>query len=264
MSLEPPPKSQDGKGSKLDDELMVQHKKEESEEEEEISTEESDGADGGDLKESKYKLRIPEVVELSNNLQMDNSVYRQIQTFSDLVESQIAKLPIYFGEKRIVGYADPNPEELVSWALEQYIPWTEPLQSQPVQKVVLIFDVSGSMFKYLSVLFKVKAALSNYQTDFYAFSTFISNIQFCSDHANVFTGLGTSLDCILDLLEKLEPSVVYITTDGDWSLRKHRPPEGIERVCLKHKITIFQQGGMKINYLPNELINIVPISVITA
>jgi hypothetical protein len=262
-SIPPPPKKENGKGNQMDDQLMVQHKKGESDEEDQEIQDSSYHTRDSELKESKYKLRIPGILELADNLHIDPSVYNQIQSFNELVESQIAKLPIYFGEKRTIGYADPAPEELVSWALEQYVPWTEPIQSMPVQKVVLIFDVSGSMFKYLTILFKIKAVLADYLTEFYAFSTFVSGIQFASDHANVYTGLGTSLDCVLELLDKLEPSVVYITTDGDWSLSKKKPPEYLERLCHKHKITIFQQGNMKIPYLPHDLITVIPITTIS-
>ena len=225
------------------EQLMVDHKKSEKEKISERIIENG--------RESKFKLNIPFIEDFSALMNFDDEVYQKIKCLSDLIEDQVAKIPDYFGNKSYIGYADPQPEELISWQLELYIPWTERFQTKPSRKVKVIFDVSGSMFPYLTLLSKVRNLLQLYEADFYSFSTIFAKIDFFQDHAETYTGAGTCLDPILTFLENTEPCLAFIITDGEWSLRKHKLQDEINKIFEKHQVIIFQQGTSKIKYLPS-------------
>jgi hypothetical protein len=207
------------------------------------------GEDSGKL---KYRLRIPYTDDFVKISEIDHDTFCKIQSLQELIEAKIAKIPDYFGNRSYIGYADPQPDELVSWSLELYIPWTERFQVHPAKKIHVIFDVSGSMFPYLALLNKVRHLLDIYPTEFYAFSTILSKIDFLLDHAETFTGAGTDLHPILTLLAGIDPGLVFIITDGNWGLSKKRLPEDIAEIFKRHEVIIFQQGISKIPYIPTD------------
>lgn len=239
------------------EQMMVKHQEDGKEEESYDNTLESGEDEGGKV---KFKLNIPFVEDLAQIQSHDTDTYQKIKCLNDLIESQVAKIPDYFGNKSYIGYSDPQPDELVAWQLEQYVPWTERFQAKPSLKIKVLFDVSGSMFPYLTLLSKVRDLLQLYESDFYAFSTLLSKIQFFQDHAETFTGAGTDLDPILTFLENLEPSLIFIISDGSWALRKARLPETIYSIFERHKVVIFQQGIGKIPYV-SPLVNIIQIGL---
>jgi hypothetical protein len=229
----------------IPEQMMVSHQKDPE------NYEENGDIDLSDSKEKiKFKLNIPFVDDFLEIQNYDHDMYQKIKSMNDLIEDQVAKIPDYFGNKSYIGYADPQTDELVSWQLEQYIPWTERFQTKPSLKIKVIFDVSGSMFPYLTLLSKVRHLLQLYEADFYSFSTLLAKIVFYQDHAETYTGAGTDLDPILTFLEGLEPCLIFLITDGAWTLRKTRLPDVIVDIFEKHKVVIFQQGIGKIPYLP--------------
>lgn len=236
------------------DQMMVQH--EEPEKESECSIDPTDCGIPGESETTtkiKYKLNIPFVDDFSDLMNFDNETYQKVKCMSDLIEDQVAKIPDIFGNKSYVGYSDPQVDELVAWQLEQYIPWTERFQSSPDREVKVIFDVSGSMFPYLTLLSKVQKLLQTYKTDYYAFSTILAKIEFFQDHAETYTGAGTDLDPILALLDRIEPCLAFIITDGGWGLRKKKLPDEIQAIFEKHRVVVFQQGISKIPHLPSSV-----------
>lgn len=236
-----------------EDDLMVTHPKEEKTKEVSYFPDGELEGEGGSEIDNKFKLNIPLIEDFTNLQNFDNDMYQKVKCMDDLIEEQVAKIPDYLGNKSYIGYADPQAEELVSWQLEQYIPWTERFQTKPAKKVKVIFDVSGSMFPYLTLLSKVRRLLELYEVEYYSFSTILSKIQFFSDHAETFTGAGTLLDPILEFLDGQEPCLVFITSDGEWALRKRKSPEEIARIFEKHRVVVFQQGISKISHLPSSV-----------
>jgi hypothetical protein len=239
----------------LPEQMMVSHQKEDTTPDKKLYLSEDREDNKGKI---KFKLNIPLVEDFIDIQNHDCNIYQKIKSLNDLIEDQVAKIPDYFGNKSYIGYADPQPDELVSWQLEQYIPWTERFQTKPALKIKVIFDVSGSMFPYLTLLSKVKHLLQLYEAEFYSFSTLLDKIEFYQDHAETHTGAGTNLDPILNFLEGLEPCLIFIITDGAWSLRKNRLPDTIVEIFEKHKVVIFQQGISKIPYLPSS-VNVISI-----
>lgn len=142
---------------------------------------------------------------------------------------------------------------MILWDLEIYQPWTEPMGSPESQEILVIFDVSGSMFKYLSLLNMIRSILKNHQTTYWAFSDKPNEIVFKEKYAEVITGFGTKLDAVLDILKDRQRSNVFLITDAEWQLTKRYPIENVERIIHNHNTTLFQRGRGKISYLRAEL-----------
>lgn len=240
------------KPGQSDEQPMVEHPKEETEEcsgtpeQEQLTSSAGKGS-------AEFPLRIPLVDDFSNCPFQLFDTQTALQSLASSIEFQTSKLQEQSGFKRFPGWSDPTDEELVSWAIEQYIPWTEGAVNPQSQPVVVIFDVSGSMFKYLAALSLIRNLLSLYSVTYYAFSNVLSTITFHEKYASVQTGFGTSLDRVLDLLKQIEPSNVFLISDAMWSLSAIYNDEQLASLFRKHRVTLFQQGQAPIPYVPKEL-----------
>jgi hypothetical protein len=245
-------------------ELLVKHEKDEEDEAQSAPVSidpDIVSSKAGSGNQLAVKLRIPYVTDfkLSHTWRMEK-VIASVAEFSNQLMLEAKKLQDSNGVNRIPGYSEPTDEELISWEVEQYIPWSEPVASPQSSKIVVIFDVSGSMFQYLMLLSSIRDLLANLDVTYYAFSNILSNIDFLPQHAEVQTGFGTSLTVILELLQTLEPSNVWIVSDGVWSLSREYPPDRAEGILSKHFVTLFQRGTSKIKHInPGTCMNVINI-----
>jgi len=222
------------------------------------------GGEGNEASEGTkngIKLRIPLIQDAKSASRFNlNDLMQALASLSSAIGNQAKRISEASGTQRIIGYSSPQDEELVNWELENYVPWTEAVVSPQKQEIVVLFDISGSMFKYLTLLHSIRAMLYEYKTQYFAFSSIVSNISFRRHYAEAKTGFGTSLGCILQILQKLEPSNVFIITDADWKLdTKEWPIEYAENLFRKHKITIFQQGHRNIRYIGRDYFTVVKL-----
>ena len=225
----------------------------------ELTPEEGLQASDGD--KEGIKLRIPLVNDVKTASRFNlNELMQSLASLSSAIGNEAKRLSENSGTKRIIGYTNPTDEELVNWELENYIPWSEAIVSPQKQEIVVLFDISGSMFKYLSLLHSIRALLYEYKTRYFAFSSIISGISFKRDYAEAKTGFGTLMDCILEVMQRLEPSNIFIITDADWKLNtKDWPVEYAENLFAKHKVTIFQHGHRNIRYIDHKYFKVIKI-----
>lgn len=204
-------------------------------------------------------LRIPLVEDpITNSLRIEE-LRTTLTNLAENIEQKARKLEDTYSEKRQEGYGNPHIEELIEWDLGIFQPWTEPKGNPESKEILVIFDVSGSMFKYLSLLNVIRSLLKNHDATYWAFSDTPSEIIFKETYAEVKTGFGTKLDAVLEILKDREPSVVFLISDADWALGKKYPVENAENILHQHDITLFQRGSGKIAYVSRELFEVIHI-----
>jgi hypothetical protein len=234
------------------DETMVKHESSEGGEGGEDAP--SDSCQGGDgasdqLASNRLKLRIPLVDTPAQYLFKADALAESISAMAAELAAQGRHLNEEYSQTRREGYSNPHIEELIHWDLDLYVPWSEPKSDPVSQGVVVIFDCSGSMFKFLTLLNTVRAIFSGYDATYWAFSDQSDKIEFYADHAEVETGFSTMFDAVLDILQPLESSNVYIVSDGSWRLSPKYPPEVAEQILAKHRVVLLQQGARKLPYV---------------
>jgi hypothetical protein len=197
----------------------------------------------------RLQLRIPLVDTPAKYVFKAEALSEAIQSMSDAIAQQGKHLNEEYSQVRREGYSNPHIEELIHWDLGLFIPWSEPKADPISQSVVVIFDCSGSMFKFLTLLNTVRAIFKDRDATYWAFSDEPTQIDFHSDYALVETGFSTMLDAVLDILVALEPSNVYIVSDGSWRLSPKYPPEVAEQILMKHQVVLLQQGARKLPYV---------------
>jgi hypothetical protein len=233
--------------------LMVKHEKPEGcEEEPDCSSSGSceTGVGASDQAAERLKLRIPLVDTPAHYLFKAEALAESIQNMADELANQGRHLNEEYSQTRREGYSNPHIDELILWDLGLYVPWSEPKSDPISQGVVVIFDCSGSMFKFLTLLNTVRAIFNGHDVTYWAFSDQPDKIQFHEDYALVETGFSTMFDAVLDILSNLESSSnVYIVSDGSWRLSPKYPPEVAEQILAKHKVVLLQQGSRKLPYI---------------
>lgn len=233
-------------------ESMVKHE-EAGDEETETSlpsgTCEKESKGASDQAGTRLQLRIPLVDTPSHYLFKAEALAESIQAMADELANQGKHLNEEYSQTRREGYSNPHIDELIQWELGIYVPWSEPKADPISQGVVVIFDCSGSMFKFLTLLNTVRAIFSNYDTTYWAFSDQPDKIVFHEDYALVETGFSTQFDAVLEILQDLEPANVYIVSDGSWRLSPKFPPEVAEQILTKHRVVLLQQGSRKLPYV---------------
>lgn len=240
------------------DSLMVKHEEAEGEEGESCDSSSASSLDpeacqgSSDTSNSRLKLRIPLVDTPAQHIFKADALAEAIQSMAEELAQQGRHLDEEYSPTRREGYSNPHIEELIHWDLDLYIPWSEPKADPISQSVVVIFDCSGSMFKYLTLLNTVRAIFRNRDTTYWAFSDQPDKIDFHEDYAVVETGFSTMFDAVLDILINLEPSNVYIVSDGSWRLSPKYPPEVAEQILAKHRVNLLQQGSRKLPYIKEE------------
>ena len=202
-----------------------------------------------DQSDSRLQLRIPLVDTPARWVFKAEALSESIQAMVDEIANQGKHLNEEYSQTRREGYSNPHIDELIQWDLGLYVPWSEPKADPISQSVVVIFDCSGSMFKFLTLLNTVRAIFKDRNTTYWAFSDRADTIEFHSDYALVQTGFSTMLDAVLDILLPLEPSNVYIVSDGSWRLSPKYPPEVAEQILAKHRVVLLQQGARKLPYV---------------
>lgn len=233
------------------DKMMVKHEEQEGEEEcsSPAGSCETEGAGGSDQATSRLKLRIPLVDTPAQYLFKAESLADSIQAMANELAAQGKHLNEEYSQTRREGYSNPHIDEIIQWDLELYVPWSEPKSDPVSQGVVVIFDCSGSMFKFLTLLNTVRAIFSGFDATYWAFSDQPDKIIFHEDYAEVETGFSTMFDAVLEILQGLEASNVYIVSDGSWRLSPKFPPEVAEQILAKHRVVLLQQGSRKLPYI---------------
>lgn len=202
----------------------------------------------------KILLRIPYVLKLPIKRKAGvENLAQTLDRFGSILAMLLAKIADEHGYKRKPGWSDPSDEELLSWETENFIPWSEPNVKQDKPQIKLVFDISGSMFQYLALLNWLREQFMDYDIEFFAFSSMLSQIQFKSTHAEAWTGMSTLLDPVLEVLQSFEDAVVIIVSDGDWKLQKRMLPEKLQAIFERNRVILLQPIDFKVPYLPSSV-----------
>lgn len=206
-------------------------------------------------------LKIPYITDfkLARSWKLE-SLSKNIEKFSAEMSILAKRIQDNNGIHRTIGYSCPTEEELICWDSEIYVPWTEPLSAPQSQDIHLVFDVSGSMFQYLSALSAVKESLKDFTVHWYAFSSHLTEIVFRTTWAEVETSFGTNLTDVLALLSRLDPANIVIVSDGQWTFdQKKYPVEYAERLVAKHKTTLLQASSSEVRLLSKSVFEVIAI-----
>jgi hypothetical protein len=236
-------------------EQLVEHKEEEEECEECEPPSQVDNipSHGGGKNLGEALLNIPYVSDFKVGMNWHlESLYKSLEKLSAAIDLLAKRISDAAGQHRTIGYSGPTEEELVNWSVGIFSPWTEALIAPQTKELVLIFDVSGSCFRYLALLHNLREILRDFDVHWYAFSSFISKIDFKLDHAEVKTGFGTDVTDIVQMLSKMDRTNVVIVSDAQWRLDiKQYSVEIAEKIFKKHHTTLLQIAYSDIRFLPS-------------
>lgn len=235
---------------------LVEHKEEEEEEDCNCDPAQVDDlpAHGGGKNLGEALLNIPYVSDFKVGMSWHlESLYKSLEKLSAAIDLLAKRISDAAGQHRTIGYSGPTEEELVNWDVGIFVPWTEALVAPQTKEITLIFDVSGSMFKYLSLLHNMREILRDFDVRWLAFSSWLSKIVFKDDHAEVKTGFGTDITDIVTYLAKLDRTNVVIISDAQWRLDiKQYSVETATTIFRKHHVTLLQAAYSDIRFLPKE------------
>jgi hypothetical protein len=239
------------------DETMVKHEKAAKEDKKHSNCEGNGGGSGNESDGSFLELKIPlDGQPLSHRFRNFNAS-GCLQNLLEEFQKLSTKIEDDSSDRRQDGYHNPDVEDLIMWELDIYTPWTEAVTSKNKRDVLVIFDVSQSMFPFLSLLQSVRSTMGE-SAEYWAFSTMAAEIVFDQKYAYVKTGFGTDLGAILQILARRPTSDVIIVTDGEWTLEGYAK-EHAENILKRHNITVLRRGTSKLNRIDNNLVEIVNI-----